>query len=73
MSTETRIPIPMDQKWRRFRYSILPTLCFFGCVVLVLVLWEYQAGSPNAVGEVELLATTIPAKSKALTIANIRL
>lgn len=59
MSTAQRIPIPWKQKWRRFRYSVMPVLSFLVCVVLTLYLWDQQGRLPNAVGEVEAVRVDV--------------
>ena len=61
MAREKRIPIPFVQRWRRFRYTVLPALGFLACVAGTLVLWQRQARLPNAVGEVEAVRLDLAA------------
>ena len=61
MKAGERIPTPWKQRWRRFRYSALPGLCFLACVVLMLSMWRQQGRLPNAVGEVESVRVEIAA------------
>ena len=61
MKAGERIPTPWKQRWRRFRYSALPGICFFACVALMLSMWRAQGRLPNAVGEVESIRIAITA------------
>ena len=49
MPDNGRIRTPWRHKWRRFRYSVMPALCFVACVVLAGWLWDRQGEIPNAV------------------------
>jgi len=55
------IPTPWTQRWDRARRSLLPVVCFCGCGLAVLWLWERQAQFPNAVGEVQAVRIDIAA------------
>ncbi|HYW80151.1 MAG TPA: hypothetical protein VE890_11270, partial [Thermoguttaceae bacterium] len=55
------IPTPLKHRWRRFRYSVMPGICFGVCVVLMLLLWRGQGRLPNAIGEVESISVPIAA------------
>lgn len=48
-----RIKIPLSQHWNHFRQAVLPFICFFGCVVLTVWLWQRQGTRGNLIGEVE--------------------
>ncbi|HBO45618.1 MAG TPA: hypothetical protein DD670_17165 [Planctomycetaceae bacterium] len=69
MARLKRIPIPLSQRWRRFRYTLLPVLSFAGCVALAAVLWQRQGLSPNAVGEVEAVRIDVAAGTDGLLVA----
>ena len=55
MAKKTRIKIPLSQHWNHFRQAVLPFICFFGCVVLTVWLWQRQAFRGSLVGEVEMI------------------
>jgi multidrug resistance efflux pump len=39
VATRGKIPIPLSQRWRSFRHSMLPILAFAGSLSLVALLW----------------------------------
>lgn len=41
------IPTPWTQRWDRARRSLLPVICFCGCGLAAVWLWERQAQFPN--------------------------
>ena len=49
MPDNGRIRTPWKHWWRRLRYSVMPALCFVGCVALTAWLWRMQGEIPNAV------------------------
>ena len=53
MSPANRIPIPWKHRWRRFRYSAMPAVCFFACMGVVILLWQQQGRMSTATGLVE--------------------
>ena len=55
------IPTPWKHRWRRFRYSVLPPLCFLLCLPVTMYLWRAQGRSPNAIGEVEAMRFSVAA------------
>ena len=63
MTAGGRIRTPWKHRWRRFRYSAMPVLCFLACVALTLWLWRGQRQTPNAVAVVE--QTSIPIAASA--------
>lgn len=48
-----RIPIPLRQRWQRFRYQLLPMVIFSVGIVVTCWLWQRQGRQPNAIGAVE--------------------
>lgn len=52
MAGPSRIRTPLIQRWHRFRQQMLPIVCFIGCVMLTLWLWQQQARMGNATGEI---------------------
>ena len=56
MNGTRRIPIPWNQRWRRFRHGLLPMLGFAACVVGTFWLWGRQGVLPNATGGVSVNA-----------------
>ena len=61
MTNHDRIRTPWTHKWRRFRYSALPAVCFACSVVLTAWLWQRQGELPNAVGALEWVDVPVPA------------
>ena len=61
MERGDRIRTPLKQRWRRFRYGVLPPLSFLACVALTLWLWQRQGQLPNAIGEVEVVRLPVAA------------
>lgn len=55
------IPTPLAQRWQRVRQTLLPVICFCGCVLTALRLWDRQGQMPNAVGEVEAVRIEVAA------------
>ncbi len=68
MAPGSRIPIPWNHRLRRFRYSALPVVSFFGCVLLTVWLWRQQAQMPNAVGEVERQRVAVTARADGILL-----
>lgn len=63
MSTGKPIPTPWKHRWRRFRYSWMPVLCFTATIAVTLWLWDNQGRMANAVGEVEVVRLDVAAKT----------
>lgn len=61
LSRADYIPTPWARKLQRMRGTVLPTASFFGCVLLVSLLWQRQGQFPNAVGEVEAVRIDVAA------------
>lgn len=55
------IPTPLTQRLHRVRQSLLPVICFCGCVLGALWLWDREGQMPNAVGEVESVRIDVAA------------
>ena len=53
------IPIPWKQRWRRFRFEILPTLGLLAFGALTVWLWSNSGGMPHTIGEVEAIRVEI--------------
>jgi len=68
MAKPKRIPVSLAQRWRRFRYKVLPLLSFGVCVALALALWQRQGQMPNALGEVEAVRVTVAAGADGLVV-----
>ncbi len=52
MSNRASIPVPLSQRWKAFRFGVLPVLSFVAACVLGLTLWNRQMVSTTVVGEV---------------------
>jgi len=63
MTTTGRIPTPLKHRWRRIRYSAMPTVCFVVCAVLTVWLWQEQTQLPNAVAVVEQKSVPVAASA----------
>ena len=61
MAVGKRIRTPLRQRWRRFRYSILPFVFFAGFAIFTERLWERQVKPMHAVGEVEAVRIDVAA------------
>ncbi len=61
MARSKRISISLKQRWRRFRYTLLPLLSFALCATLSVTLWQRQGRLANAVGEVEAVRLSVSA------------
>ena len=59
MNDTRRIPVPWKLRWRRFRYTTLPMLGFFGFLFAVLWLWTNAGEMPHAIGEVEAVRVNV--------------
>jgi multidrug resistance efflux pump len=56
-----RIPIPAAQRFRYFRYVVMPFVSFAVCVLLTAYLWQRESQLPQTVGEVEAVRIDIAA------------
>ncbi len=61
MPNNDRIRTPWIHKWRRFRYSVMPALCFVAFSALTAYLWQQQGELPNAVASGDSVNITIRA------------
>ncbi len=61
MADGTRIPTPLKHRWRRFRYNVLPVLCFLACIAATLWLWNERGRIPQTIGEVEAVRLPVAA------------
>ncbi len=52
MSNRAPIPVPLSQRWKAFRFGVLPVLSFVAACALGLTLWNRQMVSTTVVGEV---------------------
>jgi multidrug resistance efflux pump len=53
------IPIPWKQRWRRFRFEILPTFGLLAFGAVAVYLWSNSGGMPHTIGEVEAIRVEI--------------
>jgi multidrug resistance efflux pump len=61
MNNIKRIPMSWNQRWRRFRYGVVPGVFFVLSVVLTAWLWQRERLLPNATGEVEAVRLDVAA------------
>jgi hypothetical protein len=52
MPEPARIPTPFSQRFRRFRFTVLPVLSFALCLAATLWLWPREAPQPQKSGDV---------------------
>lgn len=57
------------QRLHRVRQSLLPVICFCGCVLGALWLWDREGQMPNAVGEVEAVRIVVAAPADGILAA----
>jgi multidrug resistance efflux pump len=57
------IPTPWIQRLHHVRQSLLPVICFCGCVLTALWMWDRQGQFPNAVGEVQAVRIDVTASA----------
>ncbi|MCA9245737.1 MAG: HlyD family efflux transporter periplasmic adaptor subunit [Planctomycetales bacterium] len=62
------IPIPLSQRWRRFRYLLLPYLVVGVSIVTISWLWRKQGEFANAVGEVEAVRIDVAVANDGLLV-----
>jgi len=46
------IPTPLAQRWREFRFRIVPILVFLGVLLVLTVMWRQFVSPPMLVGQV---------------------
>ncbi|MCL5096237.1 MAG: HlyD family efflux transporter periplasmic adaptor subunit [Candidatus Omnitrophica bacterium] len=56
------IPIPPAQRWREFRFQVLPVLVFVSSLITVIVMWREYVAPPTLVGEVEPVQARVASK-----------
>ena len=69
-ASQSRIRIPLSQRWNHFRMSWLPILCFLGCVFLTLVLWQRQGLRGTLVGEPDAVSVDVAVGINGIIIDN---
>ena len=68
MAAGKSIPIPLTQRWRRFRYLLLPYIVVGVSIVSISWLWRKQGEFANAVGEVEVVRIDVAATSDGMLV-----
>src|SRR5438132_11320515 len=66
------IPTPLAQRWREFRFRVVPILVFFGALLLLSTMWRQYVLPPTLVGQVESM-TAYVSSAKAGTLAQLNL
>jgi len=69
MTTTGRIPTPWKHKWRRFRYSAMPVLCFLVCVAITVWLWRDVGQVAGSVAVVEQKSIPVAASADGKLVA----
>ena len=59
MNAENPIAIPWKVRWRYWRHSLLPVVCFIGSAIFVVWFWQRQASSRQVVGEVTAIRVDV--------------
>jgi multidrug resistance efflux pump len=54
-----RIPVPVKNRWRRFRYSTLPVLGLLSLLASTFWLWNRAGEIPHAYGQVEVVRVDV--------------
>jgi multidrug resistance efflux pump len=60
---QKRVPVPFWQRFRHFRYGVMPFISFALCVLATAWLWQRQAQQPQTVGAVEAVRIDLAAGS----------
>jgi len=63
------IAIPLSHRFRRFRYRVVPVLVFLAAGTGAVWLWQQQAGTPRAVGEVEVVRYELAAPAGGILVS----
>ena len=66
------IPTPPAQRWREFRFRIVPILVFLGALLVLTMMWRQYVAPPTLVGQVESM-TAYVSSPKAGTLAQLNL
>ena len=66
------IPTPLAQRWREFRFRIVPILVFLGALLVLTMMWRQYVAPPTLVGQVESM-TTYVSSPKAGMLAQLNL
>src|SRR2546427_288566 len=66
------IPTPLAQRWREFRFRIVPILVFSGVLLVLTVMWRRYVAPPTMVGQVEPI-TAYVTSPKPGTLAQLNL
>ena len=66
------IPTPLAQRWREFRFRIVPILVFLGVLLVLTVMWRQYVSPPILVGQVEPM-TAYVTSPKPGTLAQLNL
>lgn len=53
------VPIPLGQRWRHARMSVLPSVVFCASLVVLGVLWNDHVAAPSMVGQVEPVVANV--------------
>jgi multidrug resistance efflux pump len=54
-----RIPVPLKNRWRRFRYSTLPVLGLLSLLTATFCMWQHAGEIPHAYGQVEVVQVPV--------------
>jgi len=52
MARRQKIPTPLLQRWRQFRYQVVPVVSFAVATILVVMIWRQQTSASHVVGAV---------------------
>src|SRR2546425_6846585 len=66
------IPTPLAQRWREFRFRIVPILVFLGALLVLTMMWRQYVAPPTMVGQVESM-TAYVSSPKAGPLAQLNL
>ena len=66
------IPTPLAQRWREFRFRVVPLLVFSGVLLVLAVMWRQYVAPPTMVGQVEPI-TAYVTSPKPGTLAQLNL
>src|SRR6266516_4475526 len=72
MNSLSVIPTPLAQRWREFRFPIVPILVFLGLLLVLTVMWRQYVSPPMLVGQVEPM-TAYVTSPKPGTLAQLNL
>src|SRR5438445_13366280 len=66
------IPTPLAQRWREFRFRVVPLLVFSGVLLVLAVMWRQYVAPPVLPGQVEPI-TAYVTSPKPGTVAQLNL